>query len=151
MSLKFVMEAIGCYHEDLAYFLYDNRQEVCVVLANRIRHYARSLNVKTKTDKADAAPIADFGLERSMQAWPAGKFNLQGITRFVQGTLIRKKDLTRARCQIHVMEHSHHRNARVTALKTGQIEFYAQAVEEIEAEIRKLAEKDRELKEKAWD
>ncbi|OAV70640.1 Transposase IS116/IS110/IS902 family protein [Bacteroidales bacterium Barb4] len=48
------------------------------------------------------------------------------------------------------MEHSHHRNARVTALKTGrQIEFYTQATEEIEAEIRKPAEEDRELMEKA--
>ncbi|OAV64532.1 hypothetical protein Barb6XT_02775 [Bacteroidales bacterium Barb6XT] len=47
------------------------------------------------------------------------------------------------------MEHLHHKNARVTALKTGQVEFYTQATEEIEAEIRKLAEEDRELKEKA--
>ncbi|OAV69782.1 hypothetical protein Barb6XT_00285 [Bacteroidales bacterium Barb6XT] len=48
MSLKFVMEATGCYHEDLAWFLHDNGQEVCVVLANRIRHYAKSLNVKNQ-------------------------------------------------------------------------------------------------------
>ncbi|OAV64564.1 Transposase [Bacteroidales bacterium Barb4] len=66
VSLKYVMEAAGCYHEDLAWFLHDNGQEVCVVLANKIKHYAKSLNVKTKTDKADAAPIADFGLERNV-------------------------------------------------------------------------------------
>ncbi|OAV71385.1 Transposase [Bacteroidales bacterium Barb4] len=40
-----------------------------MVLANRIKHYVRSLNVKTGTNKADAALIADFGLERSMPAW----------------------------------------------------------------------------------
>ncbi|OAV67025.1 Transposase IS116/IS110/IS902 family protein [Bacteroidales bacterium Barb6XT] len=56
--------------------------------------------------------------------------------------------MVRAKCQLHAMEHLHHRNARVTALKTGQIEFYTQAAEEIETEIRKLAEEDRELKEK---
>ncbi|OAV63894.1 hypothetical protein Barb6_03483 [Bacteroidales bacterium Barb6] len=47
------------------------------------------------------------------------------------------------------MEHSWHRNARVTALKTGQIEFYTWAAEEIEIEIKILAEEDRVLKEKA--
>ncbi|OAV69267.1 Transposase [Bacteroidales bacterium Barb6XT] len=69
MSLKFVPEATGCYYEDLTYFLHDNGQEACVVPANRIRHHAGSLNVKTGTDKADAALIADSGLERSMPAW----------------------------------------------------------------------------------
>ncbi|OAV66115.1 hypothetical protein Barb6_02667 [Bacteroidales bacterium Barb6] len=45
------------------------------------------------------------------------------------------------------MEHSWHRNARATALKTGQIEFYTWAAEETEIEIKTLAEEDRELRE----
>ncbi|OAV66539.1 hypothetical protein Barb6XT_01880 [Bacteroidales bacterium Barb6XT] len=47
----------------------------------------------------------------------------------------------------HAMEHSHHRNVRVAALKTGQIEFYILA-QEIKIEIKTLAEEDRVLKEK---
>lgn len=40
-----------------------------VVLANKIKHYAKSLNVKTKTDKVDASIIAGFGIERAMSKW----------------------------------------------------------------------------------
>ncbi|OAV63978.1 Transposase [Bacteroidales bacterium Barb6XT] len=126
-----------------------NGQEVCVVLANRIKHHAGSLNVKTGTDKADAALIADFGLERSMPTWQPMSLNYRELRDLCRELSSVKKNLTRARCQIHVMEHSHHRNARVTALKTGQIGFYTRATEEIESEIRTLAEEDRELKEKA--
>lgn len=50
----FVMETTGVYHEDLTHFLYSNDQKVSVVLANKMKHFAKSLNIKTKTDKADA-------------------------------------------------------------------------------------------------
>ena len=54
----FVMETTGVYHEDLTHFLYSNDQKVSVVLANKMKHFAKSLNIKTKTDKADAQMIA---------------------------------------------------------------------------------------------
>ncbi|OAV71314.1 Transposase [Bacteroidales bacterium Barb6] len=119
-----------------------------MVLANGIKHYAGSLNVKTITDKADAALIADFGLERGMPAWQPTSLQYKELRDLCRELSSIKKDLTRAKCQLHAMEHLHHRNARVTALKTRQIEFYTQATEEIETQIRKLVEEDRELKEK---
>jgi len=50
----FTMEITGVYRKDLTHFLYSNGQKVSVVLANKMKHFAKSLNMKTKTDKADA-------------------------------------------------------------------------------------------------
>ncbi|OAV67252.1 Transposase [Bacteroidales bacterium Barb6XT] len=101
MSLKFVPEVTGCYYEDLTYFLHDNGQEACVMPANRIRHHAGSLNVKTGTDKADAALIADFGLERSMPAWQLISLNYKELRDLCRELSSVKKDLVRAKCQLH--------------------------------------------------
>ena len=65
----FVMETTGVYHEDLTHYLYSNKQKVSVVLANKMKHFAKSLNIKTKTDKADAQMIAQYGLERQLEWW----------------------------------------------------------------------------------
>ena len=51
IRVRFVMEATGVYHESIAYFLDDNKEEVTVVLPNKISNYMRTLEVKTITDK----------------------------------------------------------------------------------------------------
>ena len=65
----FVMEATGIYYELLAYHLHGLSQPVCVVLPNKVKHYAKSLNIKSKTDLIDARLIAQMGAERALEAW----------------------------------------------------------------------------------
>src|SRR5690606_21562272 len=65
----YVMEATGVYFENLAYFLYKKSQQVSVVLANKIKNYTKSLNIKTKTDKVDSIQIAGYGIERELDLW----------------------------------------------------------------------------------
>ena len=43
----YVMEATGVYYEDLAYFLYEKGQKVSVQLAQKLKYYAKSHNLKT--------------------------------------------------------------------------------------------------------
>ncbi len=45
------MEATGVYHKLLAYYLDEQGLEVSIILPNKISNYARSLDVKTVTDK----------------------------------------------------------------------------------------------------
>jgi transposase len=42
--IVYIMEATGTYYENLAYFLHDKGCVVSVVLANKIKHFAKSLN-----------------------------------------------------------------------------------------------------------
>lgn len=65
----FVMEATGVYYENLAHHLHKLKQPVCVLLPNKVNHFAKSLNVKTKTDTVDARIIARMGAERTLARW----------------------------------------------------------------------------------
>lgn len=65
----YVMEATGVYHEKLAHYLYLNDQSVSIILPNKISNYARTLDVKTVTDKTASEAITLFGLERKLDSW----------------------------------------------------------------------------------
>jgi len=65
----FVMEATCVYSENLAYHLHNLNMQVSVLLPNKVNHYAKSLNVKTKTDAVDTRVIAKLGVERKLPLW----------------------------------------------------------------------------------
>jgi transposase len=69
IPVNYVMEATGVYHEALAYHLTGKGYSVSIVLPNKISNYARSLTVKTITDKTASEAIAQFGLERKTDEW----------------------------------------------------------------------------------
>lgn len=64
----FVVEATGVYYEELTYFLADHRQLLSVLLPNKVKHFARSTELKSKTDQLDARLLARLGLERALPA-----------------------------------------------------------------------------------
>ena len=55
------MEATGCYHLQLAIFLYE--EGICVSVVNplQIKRFSQMKLHKLKTDKADARIIAQYG------------------------------------------------------------------------------------------
>ncbi|WP_035557228.1 IS110 family transposase [Hymenobacter sp. IS2118] len=65
----FVVEATGVYYEALAYFLADNAQALSVLLPNKVKHFAQSTELKSKTDQLDARLLCHLGLERALPAW----------------------------------------------------------------------------------
>jgi transposase len=69
VPVRYVMEATGVYHESLAYYLIEQGLGVSIVLPNKISNYARSLDIKTVTDKTASEAIARFGLERNLNQW----------------------------------------------------------------------------------
>jgi transposase len=73
VPVYYVMEATGVYHESLAYYLTDQGLGVSIILPNKISNYARTLTVKTITDKTASEAIAQFGLERKTDSWSQPK------------------------------------------------------------------------------
>jgi transposase len=69
LKLLFLMEATGIYFEPLAYHLHNIKKRVCVILPNKVKYYAKSLNIKTKTDAIDSRIIAQLGAERDLPLW----------------------------------------------------------------------------------
>lgn len=87
--LRYVMEATGVYHQRLAYTLDSMNIDLSVILPNKISNYARSLDIKTVTDKTASQAIAQFGLERKLDNWTRPKDIFREL-----------KQLTRERDQI---------------------------------------------------
>jgi len=145
-SSRYIMEATGSYYENLAYYLYQTGNRVSVVLANKIEHFAKSLNVKTKTDKVDSALIAQIGLERELTQWEPMSPRYKELRDLCREMLSLKKEKSRAMCQLHAMIHSHDKTQSVVKIKQSQIDFYEQSILEIEAQINKIVNADPELK-----
>ena len=142
----YVMEATGTYYENLAYFLYEKGCRVSVVVPNKIKHFAKSMNLKTKTDKVDAAVIAGIGIERPLAEWKPMSKDFKELRDLSREMLALKQERSRAKCQRHAMVHSHEKTASVLRLKESQIEFYDNAILEIESEIKRIVDADPVLK-----
>lgn len=63
------MEATGRYGDALARYLFMSGHEVSMVNPKRIKRYAESQMRRSKTDKVDAAIIADFCKTQSVRLW----------------------------------------------------------------------------------
>jgi transposase len=146
--IQFVMEATGVYYENLAYFLYANEQKVSVVLANKIKNYIKSLNVKTKTDKTDSKVIASFGIERRLEEWQPMSPVYKNLRELCRELLSTKKDIQRAKSQLHAFEKSHQKHPAIIKLKREQIGFFEKTIKLLRKEIKATVDKDPILKEK---
>lgn len=140
--VQFVMEATGVYYEELAYFLYEQGYKVAVVLANKMHHYAKSLNIKTKTDRVDASIIASFGMDRSVKEWKPMSPFYKELRELSRAFLSLKKQKQRAKNQLHALRHAHKTSVVVMELKKDQIAFYEQKIALLKEEIRKVATQD---------
>jgi transposase len=147
-DLSFVMEATGVYYEDLAYFLHSKKERVAVVLANRMKGYAKSLNVKTKTDKVDAKIIAGFGIERNLIEWKPMSPVYRELRDYCRELLSTKKEMTRARNQLHALLKAHGKSSEIINLKKKQIAFYEKRIETIRKKLNQIVDKDPVLKRK---
>jgi transposase len=146
VSVRYVMEATGVYHERLAYYLADKSCTLSVVLPNKISNYFRTLEVKTITDKTASETIARFGLERKLDDWkrPAKVFkSLRQLTR-ERDQLVQIRTITKN--QLHAEQSEAEPNkTSVTRLKK-HIAFLNNQEKEISAEIEQLVKQEEKVK-----
>ena len=143
-----VMEATGVYYENLAYYLHDKEETVSVHLAQKIKYFAKSCNLKTKTDKVDATMIAEFGVEKNLTGlglWTPPGEDFKMIRDLTREHASLKKAQIAAKCQLHALNFAHVTNEEVRKMKEGQIIFYEEQVSLVEKEIVKLVKQDSEL------
>jgi transposase len=143
--VRYVMEATGIYHESLAYFLEGKGYEVSIVLPNKISNYARTLDVKTVTDKTASEAIAKFGLERNLDSWKPPKEifrNLKQLTR-ERGQIVEHR--TMAKNHLHAEETEAYPNKKSVARLKAQIKFFNKQVLEIKLEITSMVKQEEEV------
>ena len=148
IPLIFVMEATGVYYEHLAHFLLHHGYQVAVVLPNKIKNYAKSLESKSKTDPLDAAAITRFGLERQLTLWTPPTETLKALHALSREYHALKSTITEIKNQRHALVSSFQPLASTLKRKQQHITLLEKQVTQIEQELRDLVESDTTLSER---
>lgn len=148
LPLSFTMEATGVYYEALAMHLYKLGLKVCVVLANKVKYYAKALNIKTKNDAVDARVIARMGVEQHLPVWtpPAPIYiQLRSITRLLQD-LTKQKVATKN--YLEALKNSEFADEFAIRTQERMLRVLEKEIEKCKEQIKKVVEKDKELTKK---
>jgi transposase len=145
IPLIFVMEATGVYYEHLAHFLHSYGYQVAVVLPNKIRNYAKSLESKSKTDPLDAAVITRFGLERQLSLWTPPSETLKTLRDLCREYHCLKANCTQIKNQLHALKSSFKPHRESFKRKTLLLKFLQRQVALIQKELRALVKTEPQL------
>lgn len=143
-----LMEASGVYHEKLAIWLTEKKQQVSVVLANKARKYMQALGLKSKNDKIDAYGLALMGAQQKFEVWqPIAKFyyELRLLTRHYQSIQETKCGFMN---QLHALKHSGYSSKQVGSQLEKSIALFEKQVKEGKQHIIEHTNKNSEVKRK---
>jgi transposase len=134
------LEATGNYGEDLAIYLHEAGHMVSIVNPARIKGFAQSELIRTKTDKMDAALIARFCLAMKPGPWIPPSSEIRSLR-----ALVRRVDsLIDMRSQEKNRVSTAHES--VSLLIKEHIAYLDQEIERIRQQIAGLIEQDPNLK-----
>lgn len=146
VPVRFVMEATGVYHESLAYFLAQRHLQVSVVLPTKISAYARSLSVKTITDKTAAQAITLFGLERDLEGWQAPDPVYKKMRDLTRERDQLTAELVVLKNQLHAEQAQGEPNKKSIGRTQKRMALIAKQLAEILAELRELVAANEQVK-----
>ncbi len=148
VKLNFTMEATGVYYESLAYYLFGKNYIVHVLLPNKAKKFAESLNIKSKTDKIDSRILGQMGVERQLEEWILSSKifrKLKTITRERQ-RLVEQR--TMIKNQLHAEEHTAEPEKSSIRRMKNHIRYINGQIEKIENELKKIVASDNYVSEK---
>jgi transposase len=136
------LEATNRYWEELAYFLDEEGHQVSVVNPKLIKKHAEATMQRNKTDRQDAATIADYCLKHEPDAWippPASYRELQAMVRHVEALKVdRQRERNRQKSGIP--------SQRVQASIAQHVAFIDEQIAQLEEQINDHIDQDPDLK-----
>jgi transposase len=130
------LEATGSYGEEVAEYLYGLGYAVSVVNPAQIKAYAASKLQRNKTDKLDAALIADFCRTQTPALWtppdPAWR-ELRALVRHLDDL---EGDRQRQANRLHAMQHSASCSPTVMAHLNQQLALLEQQIEQVKVQLQ---------------
>lgn len=148
VAVRFVMEATGVYHEKLAYHLSEQGREVSIVLPNKINNYAKTLEIKTVTDKTASMAICQFGLEKKLDLWQQPQKIYRDLKQLTRERDQVVAERTVAKNQLHAENAEAFPNERSIARLNQRIRLFNSQEKEIKADIAEIVKQDKELVER---
>ncbi len=144
-AVWFVMEATGVYYENLAHFLVEHDCLVTVILPNKLKHFAKTLDNKSKTDRLDARSICQFGLERGLTRWQPSSPQMRLLKELTREYDTIQRMATQVKNQLHAKDFAHKPLAETTKRLHAQLLLFRQQLSSIEHQIRSIVDDDNDL------
>jgi transposase len=148
ISVRFVMEATGVYHEKLAYHLSNQDYPVSIVLPNKISNYFRTLEIKTITDKTASQAICRFGLERKLEIWQKPKKIFKDLKQLTRERDQLITDRIALKNQLHAEQAEAFPNESSIKRITKRIQLINKQEQQIKTELAAIVKTDGALVEK---
>jgi len=143
-----VFEATGVYHENAAYYLYNNGLKVTIILPNYAKSFMQSLGFKSKTDAIDAKGLAQMGIERNPRLWtPPSKqlMDLRTLSRYKDKL---EKQKTACLNRLHAQEYCAQSNQFVIRQLKQELKLITKQIVKTKEAIEKVLRQESDLTEK---
>lgn len=149
LEITITLESTGVYHENLIYYLTDHtKYHVQVIMGSVSNFYLKSLKNKSKTDKIDAAGLAQFGLERHLKAWTPVSQEMRQIKKISRERCRLVRECTIVKNQLHAELASYQPNKKTVTRYKQRIKFIDKQMDVVVKSLKSLVSKNEELKEK---
>jgi transposase len=145
-DLHICMEATGVYYEALATFLHQKGYRVSVVNPARIKGYAQSQMRRNKTDKMDAAVIADFCRAQNPPLWHPPDPSWHELRSLVRHLEDLESDRQRQRNRHNAIQHSAQPTQTVLDNLQDHIDFLTQQIDAVKKQMQDHIDQHPELK-----
>ena len=148
IDIHYTMEATGVYYESLAYYLFEKQALIHVLLPNKAKKFAESLNIKSKTDKIDSKILGRMGAERVLDKWILSSKiyrHLRTLTRERQQLV---QERTMIKNQLHAEMHSGDPIKTTVRRITNRIKYIDKQIDSVEKELENLVSGDEFISEK---
>lgn len=148
LSVHFALEATGTYHELLSYHLYKLKKQISVVLPNKVKYFAKSLNVKGKTDPIDAKNISMMCSDRALRKWepPSDLFReLRSICRLYESL---QSDKTQQSNRFKQLEISYNPLKKAIQIHRNNIKRIEKQLSQLEKDMECILRSDEKIYDK---
>jgi transposase len=144
-KVRYVMEATGVYHQKFAYYLDEKKEDLSIVLPNKISNYIRTLDIKTITDKTCSEAITRFGLERKLDNWKKPKEIYRTLKQLTRERRQITDERTIVKNQLHAEETEAMPHLSSIERSNRRIHFLNTLEKEIKNEIETSIKENKEL------
>ena len=149
LEVRITVEATGVYYEQLVHFLKDKTDyHISVVLPNKSKAYAKSHNIKTKTDRVDAKVLGLMGLERDLKQWEPLSPNLFIIRQLSRDRTSMTEEKIALMNKLHALNHSFHPNKTVIKRMMQRLKLIEKQLKQVDNDLKQVVEKDELLSER---
>lgn len=138
---KFVMEATGTYHLNLAFFLHERGHFVSVVNPLCTKSHMRTELRRAKSDKTDALALSRFGEEKKPEAWVATRPEVLQMRQLLVVCDSLKETMCAFGNKIHAMEQCVYSSSYAIGVLEAARDQLEVQLKEAEATLDELANK----------